>query len=74
MSWVYLLCTYPQSLPLADPLANMEAGEVVERMDQKGQTAEAAALSNGFSRLAENIARTEVSQDTCMVCVCVCAV
>ena len=45
----------------------MKTGKPVERMDQKGQTAEAAVLSNGLSCLAKDVARTEVSQDTCIL-------
>ena len=56
---------YPQVLLLADPLANMETSEYVERIDQVGTTTEAAAVSNGLSCLTKDVARTEVSQDTC---------
>ena len=50
---------------MADPLTNMETSEYAKRIDQVGQTAEAAAISNGLSCLAKDVARTEVSQDTC---------
>ena len=59
------LYIYPQVLLLADPLANMETSEYVERIDQVGTTTEAAAVSNGLSCLTKDVARTEVSQDTC---------
>jgi hypothetical protein len=57
----------------------METSKYAEWINQVRQAAEAAAVPNGLSCLAKDVARTEVSQDTCkekrikiFINVCVC--
>ena len=44
----------------------METDQKVQRVNEEGQATQAAVLTDGFSRLAKDVAWAEVSQDTCV--------